>query len=113
MLCCLPFLGQAVVVSRLTRTAPVRLPGRSTRLEDGGEAGAAAELGDAHSHRARPRLPATVAAAVALHQPLGAALAMPAPLTSPHLQLHQALGGEGMPLPAFDLLEAAVARRID
>ena len=53
-----------------------RLLGHPPRLQEAGEVAALAQLGDAQLDRAGPGLPVAVAVAVALHQPLGALLAM-------------------------------------
>src|SRR5512132_420993 len=71
-----------------------RLLGHPARLEEAREVGALPQLRDAQFHRSGPRLPATVAVAVALDEPLGGLLA-PAGAGQPlHLQLHQAMGGK-------------------
>src|SRR5512133_1111693 len=71
-----------------------RLLGYPARLEEAREVGALPQLRDAPFHRSGPRLPATVAVAVAVDEPLGGLLA-PAGAGQPlHLQLHQAMGGK-------------------
>ena len=71
-----------------------RLLGGPAGLQEGGEVGAAPQLGDPQFDGAGPGLPVAVAVAVALHQAVGAALAMGGAGHLAHLQLHQALRGE-------------------
>jgi hypothetical protein len=53
------------------------------RFQEGREVAAFPELGDAQPHRAGARLPGTVAVAVAVVDPLGAALEDPGPAGFP------------------------------
>ena len=71
-----------------------RLLGHPARLQEAREVAALAQLRDAQLDRAGARLPDPVAIAVALVDPLGAALAMGGAGQPLDLQLHQALGGE-------------------
>jgi site-specific DNA recombinase len=71
-----------------------RLLGGPAGLQEAREVGAPPELRDPQLDGPRPGLPVALAVAVALHQPLGAALAMRAAGQLTHLQLHQPLGGE-------------------
>jgi len=71
-----------------------RLLGHPPRLEKAQKVRAFAKLGNAQLDRPGPRLPVSVAIAVALDEPVGRALAMPRPGPGAHLKLHQPLGGE-------------------
>jgi len=71
-----------------------RLLRHPARLEEAGEVGPSAQARNAKFHRARARLPVTLAVAVALHQPLGALLAVAGAGQAANLQLHQPLGSK-------------------
>ncbi len=71
-----------------------RLLGQPPRLEEAREVGAAPQLRDPQLDRTRPGLPIALAVAIALHQPIGAELAMGGAGDRAHLQLHQPLGRE-------------------
>ena len=71
-----------------------RLFGQAARLQEDREVAALAQLGDAQLDRAGACLPQPVPVAVALVDPLRAALAMGGAGQPLDLQLHQALGSE-------------------
>ncbi len=66
----------------------------ATRLEEGRKVAAAAQLGNAQLDGACPGFPISLAVAVALIGPSGAALARCSPAGRLGLQLHEALGGK-------------------
>ncbi len=71
-----------------------RLLGHAARLEEAGEIGSLAELGNAQLHRSSARLPVAIPIAVALGHAIGRALAERGAGLRADLQLHQPLGGE-------------------
>ncbi len=71
-----------------------RLLRKPPRLQEAWEVAALAQPGDAQLDGAGAGLPVPVTVAVALHQPLGALLAVRRAGQPAHLQLHQPLGGE-------------------
>lgn len=71
-----------------------RLLGHAAGLQEAGEVGALAQLGDAQFDRVGASLPNPVAVAVALRQTLGALLAIGGPGLAFHFHLHQTLGGK-------------------
>jgi hypothetical protein len=71
-----------------------RLLGRAPGLEERREVAAAPQLGDAQLHGACAGLPVSVAIAVALGQPAGAAFAAGGTGHTADFQFHQPLGGK-------------------
>jgi hypothetical protein len=71
-----------------------RLLGHPPRLQKAREVGALAQLGNAQLNRAGAGLPGPVTVAVALHQALGALLAVTGAGEGADLQLHQPFGGK-------------------
>jgi hypothetical protein len=66
----------------------------AARLQEAGEVGSLAQLGDAQFHGPGPCLPVPLAVAIALGQPECALLAVGRPGQRSHLQLHQPLRGK-------------------
>ena len=71
-----------------------RLLGHPPRLQESREVASSSELGDAPLDRAGARLPVALAIAVALGDPIGAALAVPGAGQPFDFQLHQPLRGK-------------------
>ena len=76
-----------------------RLLRHAARLQEAGEVAALAQLRNAQLDGSGPRLPDTVAIAVALDKPVWRALAMRGSCEAGHLHLHQPFGGEADHLP--------------
>ena len=75
-----------------------RLLGGAPGLEEGGEVGALAELGDGQVDPAGPRLPAPLAVAIPVFEAVGAARAGRRTGLRLNLQLHHAIGRKGQQL---------------
>ena len=82
-----------------------RLLGSTPRLQEAGEVAALPQLRNGQLHRAGPRLPATLAIAIALVHSGNGAFAVPRASQPLHVQLHHPVGNE-----ADHLLEEIIIR---